>query len=105
MWINAISTALESDTLSLTQRRVFELLLEALNDWPQNPSSLDDFLLAVENQIRGEVTLSNVQKALNKLDLSTEAWIGESLMSLKEIMDLHSGRPLREILNELPPLN
>jgi len=78
-----LSDLLESEELSDQKRRTIELLIEAMNDWPEDVIFLEEFLEAVEKRTGGVIHLSNTEKVLKKITLPNEAWIGESLTSIK----------------------
>jgi len=96
-----LSDLLESEELSDQKRRTIELLIEAMNDWPEDVIFLEEFLEAVEKRTGGVIHLSNTEKVLKKITLPNEAWIGESLTSIKEIILLNDKLDLRQIIGAL----
>jgi hypothetical protein len=96
-----INDLIDSGTLSEFNAETAKLLLQALNDWPTRVDDLEKYFLEVEDKIRGTITLPRVEESLANLDLSRDAWIGESLTSIKEILILNSGTELRQIVKRI----
>jgi hypothetical protein len=93
---------LETGNLSRISKQTIELILEAGNDWPDNNiNSLDDLLKAVKNKVKGEVSIVNIESQMKKLDLSREAWLGESLASIKEVILLNKEKSLEDVVRKL----
>jgi hypothetical protein len=96
-----LNSLLDEGNLSKKQIRTIELLISALDDWPIGIESLEDYVREVEKKLKGSITLERVENALKKLDISKEAWIGESLTSIKEVIILNNGKDLRLIIGEI----
>jgi hypothetical protein len=101
MWLEKLHEKLESNSISEIERNAIELLIEALNDWPDSFSTVEDFISLLEKKIGGEITLFRVQKVLNKLNPIKEAWAAESLTSVKQVLELFPGKSLREIAKDI----
>src|SRR5271165_4310738 len=76
-----------------------ELLLEAINDWPDPIDSLNDFLEKLKINVRNDdVTYSILREASSKLNPKTEAWKMESYSTLIELMHVCDYKSLNEIV-------
>src|SRR5665213_2000547 len=72
-----------------------ELLLGAINDWPDSIDSLDDFLEALKVDLKSnDLAYSIINKRSSKLDMATQAWKMESYSSLIELIKICNYRPL-----------
>jgi len=86
--ITEIEAMVEKDKFSAKMKPVVELLLTAVNDWPDG--QVDNFYeydLAVQNFIMKATTKRNIELALSKVDIFKDAWKAESLCSLLEVYD------------------
>ena len=92
---------LQTARISNSERRSIELILEAINDWPTPVTSIEEFLQLVEKHVGGTTSLKAITRSLGNLNLSSEAWIGESLTSVQEVILLNDGATLREIVEML----
>jgi hypothetical protein len=80
------------------KKRTAELLLEAINDWPVETAEIEDFIVAVEKKINGEISIKKIDLALKRLDVLNEVWIVESLTSVREIFHLNDEKNFRQIV-------
>jgi hypothetical protein len=97
-----VEKMVENDKFSPQKKNGIEILLSAINDWSTPLNNLCDYDLAVQNFIEREVTKSNIESALSKIDLSRFAWEAESLSSLIEVFDyFKESNTLSEIIIEI----
>ncbi len=104
--IDELEKIQESKNLPEHSRKVITLLLASVNDWPEAQNdeneNIDQHELDVFNFIGGNVTKETVKSALNKLDISKNAWEAESLESLIEVFDFYKkDMSLKDIIAEL----
>ncbi len=88
---------------------VIDLLLAAVNDWPNSVLSLESFESEVKDFIGNETVKQNVELALTKIDFSKQSWQAESLSQLIEVFKFYDeGISLKKIIENLrnivPPL-
>ncbi len=88
--------------LSESVRIKVELLITAVNDWPNPIYYLDEFAAAVTKFVEGEATKDNIVKALQEIDFSTDAWVAESLSSVINLYDYYSsGTTFKDIVEDI----
>lgn len=63
-------------------------LLNAINDWPDEASTLEKFERAVRDFLGYEPTRSNIALYESNLDLSKDAWYAESLTQVVQSLEL-----------------
>lgn len=100
--ISEIEEMLEKENFSTKMKAVVEILLSAINDWPDPIDNLYDYDLAVQKFIMNLTTKKNIELAVNKVDISKFAWEVESLSVLIEIYDyFDEDITLKQILDNI----
>lgn len=94
------------DTLNIGNLKGFrepiEILLAAINDWPQEISDLTEFVNIIENFINGETSRANIENTLSRIDVKKYAWQAESLSVLVEVFDhFEQNTTLDEIISRI----
>ena len=81
---------------------VINILLRAVNDWPNQISTLEEYEGNIQKLFGGPVTRVNLNAFLKKVDYSKSAWEAESLSQLVEVFNYYDeGKSLAEILSDL----
>lgn len=76
------------------------LLLEAINDWPDDIDSLGGFLEAIKVDLKSsDCGYSTLNKKISKLNPSVDAWKIESYTLLIELMQISNYKTLSEIVS------
>lgn len=79
-----------------------EILIKAINDWPNPIIKLEDYELEVRNFIGGEITKNKLELRLSQIDLSKNAWEAESLSQLINVFQFYKeGASLKDIISNL----
>jgi len=96
----------ESGIYDQNDLKIIECILDAQNDWgeTQNPvNSLNDFLMALEKEIGGNVTKKSLKKLLSKYhrNISQNMWEAESVSSLLQVFELTDRTDLNLIFTDL----
>ncbi|RYD54913.1 MAG: hypothetical protein EOP56_17645 [Sphingobacteriales bacterium] len=78
-----------------------ELLKEAINDWPTEIKTLEEFIENVEKYLHySEITIEVVNKAASRIRLG-EFWQVKALASIQELMKINDQSTFEAILNRL----
>ncbi|MGN6493391.1 MAG: hypothetical protein ACTHLE_15425 [Agriterribacter sp.] len=100
--ISQLQRLQELETLHDNLRNAVDILLSAINDWPDTIIKLEDYELAVHNFIGSETTKSKIELFLSQIDYSKDAWRGESLGELVKVFQFYNGKAsLKEIIEDL----
>jgi hypothetical protein len=92
----------ELNTLNSEMKKIVNVFLEAVNDWPNPISDLYDYEKQVNNFICGEPTKKKIEVALVGIDFSRDAWQSESLSVLLDVFKYYTpGISLKEINEKL----
>ena len=89
---------------NLTDKKIAEKIFEAERDWKMtSQESLNDFMIVLENEIGGTVTMTSLEKLLKKYNRKDTqfGWEAESVCSLLEIFKLTKETDLRNIFSQL----
>ena len=87
-----------------TDLLIIEKILEAEGDWIKPLDNLDEFVIALENEIKGETTKTNLERQIveyTKDGFITSAWNTESITTLIEIFDLTQDENLKTTFKNL----
>jgi len=87
-----------------TDLLIADLILEAERDWIKPLNNLDEFILALEEEIGGETSKINLIKLLARYQVNgfkNSAWNTESIMALLEIFELSENDNLKTIFQDL----
>ena len=108
MMINSIAEIeemVDNELFSPKMKIVVQILLSAINDWPDLLDNLYDYDLAVQNFIKNTTTKKNIELALGKVDISKYAWEAESLSVLMEVFNhFEKDISIKEIISSIIPI-
>jgi len=94
-----IDQLIEKEHFSTNTKKVIEILLSAINDWPNTICHLDEYELEVQKFIMNTTTSKNIENVINKINLTKHAWQAESLSELLAIYNyFKDGTSLKEII-------
>ncbi len=92
----------ESEKLPANVKNIINILLAAINDWPNPIISLVDYENEVYKLIKGEISRKTMEEYISNMDYSKNAWEAESLSQLIEIFNAYEeGKQLKDILKEI----
>jgi len=94
-----VEELIQKGTFSDEETRIIEIILAAINDWPNPNSTLEDYELSVSEFIGGKSNKKNIEKSLKEIDLNKYAWQAESLAALREVFNFYGDQDLS--LNEI----
>jgi hypothetical protein len=83
----------ESDEI----KRISEVFLSAMNDWPDDLQTLEEFIKAISIDYSG-LMREDVERFLKKLDLSSGAW---KLEASAVLLDLWNGRDPKQSIQDI----
>ena len=75
-------------------------LFDAENDWPEESITINEFINKVEMEIGDDIFYQNLVSKLDSYNSINNAWKVESLMSVKDILELDVTRNFKSIINE-----
>ena len=101
-----IDLADESLVYDQNDLKIIKCIINAQNDWgdAQNPvNSLNDFLIALEKEVGGNITKNSLKKLLSKYyqNISRNMWEVESVTSLLEVFEWTDKTDLNLIFSDL----
>ncbi|MFI5139380.1 MAG: hypothetical protein ACHQIM_16275 [Sphingobacteriales bacterium] len=100
--IEKIEEIQESQIMDSFSEKVIDILLSAINDWPDEVVSLEDYELKVSAFIGGETTKKRIKSILKKNDISKGAWKSESLSQVIDMLELYDkDLSLKDVILEL----
>lgn len=92
----------ESEKLTTVVKAILNILLSAINDWPNPILNLDDYQKEIYKLVGEEIDRKKLEDYISKIDYSKNAWEAESLSQLIEVYNYYEkSKPLKEILEEL----
>jgi len=92
----------DSPGINSFNKKIIDILLAAINDWPDPIYSLNDYELVVRNFVGGVATPMRINAALSRIDYLKESWNAESLSQIEDLLKLYDNRvSLNEIIIEL----
>lgn len=81
---------------------ILRIFMAAINDWPTEVKSVEDYRKKVEHFIRHDATKDNIEKSLETIDFSKDAWQAESLTQILDVFKFSENRfSLREVIENL----
>lgn len=103
--IAEIEEMVDKEQFSPKMKIVVQVLLSAINDWPDPLDNFNDYDLAVKNFIKNATTKKNIELTLGKVDFSKYAWEVESLSVLLEVFDqFEEDISIKEIISSISPI-
>ena len=92
----------ESGKLDLETAKIVDIILVAVNDWPDPINSLDEYENAVFLFLGAEVNRKRIEQRLLRINDSGEAWNAESLFILLPVFDYYKpDQQFKNIIEEL----
>lgn len=92
----------ESETTTTVVKEILNILLAAINDWPNPIVRLVDFENEIYKLVGEEIDRKRLEDYISKIDISKNAWEAESLSQLIEVYNYYiEMKPLKEIFNEI----
>ncbi len=85
MTIKDIEEYIKNNNLEKADESALMLIMDAINDWPNDVNDLEDFTLQVNIFLKGKLTKENIETKLKQIDYSIYAWQAESLSQVLEI--------------------
>jgi hypothetical protein len=105
MLTDDLYSKLENETLSDADKAKAEILLEAINDWPDALSSLQDFIKLLQIDLNSvDITHQLIHKKQSKLDVAVDAWKMEAYASILKLIRLCDGKSLNDIVSDFEKL-
>lgn len=78
------------------------IIINAINDWPINTSSLKEFVSSVESKTGSPLYKERIEQFLDTPDFANNAWEAESLTQLLEIYQYYnSSLSITDILEDI----
>ena len=74
-------------------------LFDAENDWLVESITISDFMDKLEIELGSDIFYQNLVSKLDTYNFINNAWKTESLMSIKDILELDVTRNLKSIIN------
>lgn len=101
LYISEIEKLLDSGNVSNHLKKMSDIFLAAINDWPDSILTLDDYEIEIEKFIGGATKKNKINEALLKIDFSLNAWQAESLSQISEIFQFYNDNiSLKEIIHD-----
>ncbi len=95
--VNELIDKIEKDDTGTEIKRAAKRLIDAINDWPTNLTTIEDFISEMKNEFGGQVS----KKELEKYSNLNEAWKMESTTSTIEMLDVFPGKSFDEIIKDI----
>jgi hypothetical protein len=92
----------DSLEINSNEREIIDIILAAINDWPNPIFTLEEYILDVEKFIGFELSKETISTSLLNMDLLKNAWESESLTQIMEIFNFYNTNiSLMEIITEI----
>jgi predicted DNA-binding protein YlxM (UPF0122 family) len=102
LYVTQMEKLKELGILNNDIKKVVDIFLSALNDWPDTVLTFDDFESAVHDMIKDTTVKKNIEEFLKRVDLSKRAWEAESLSQIMEVYQFYNNDlTLKEIVDDL----
>jgi hypothetical protein len=83
-------------------KRVIDIFVRSVNDWPSGVLNLDEFIIQLEEFISGIATKLSLETALTKPNIKNNAWKAEAITQVLEVYQYYDELlSLNDIINEL----
>ncbi len=84
-------------------KKIINIFLSAVNDWPNSILTLEDYELEVEKFVNGVTKKNTIKKCLKNGDVSKNSWKLESLSQVFEVFQFYKNDDpsLKEIIDDL----
>lgn len=92
----------ESEKLTAVVKEIINILLAAINDWPNPIISLTEYEREIYKLAGEDVDRRKLEDHISKIDYSKNAWKAESLSQLIEVYNYYNEKKLlKDILKEI----
>lgn len=82
-------------------KRVIDIFVRSVNDWPSEVLNLDEFIIQLEEFINGVATKLSLEIALTKPNIKNNAWKAEAITQVLEVYQYYDEHlSLKEIVSE-----
>jgi hypothetical protein len=95
--IDELIDKIEKDETETEIKRAAKELIDAINDWPTNLTTIEDFISEMKNEFGGQIS----KKKLEKYSNLNEAWKMESTTSTIEMLDVFPNKSFDEIVVDI----
>ena len=98
--LEVISESVEN----IVKIKAINALLEAINDWPVEIETVDDYFKEVLGFLgleSSEASLISIRNRMKPIDIKTNAWRLESIESLLLVFQSDKSNVIRTVFNEL----
>jgi hypothetical protein len=100
--VGDIRGLIKANVFSIDEMEIIEMLLVAINEWPNPNITLEDYEKEVSEFLGGETTKKNIEKTLATIDLTQFAWQGKSLSQLLQVFKFYDDNmTLKDIFGRL----
>ena len=100
--IEDIEKAIESGLLDNDTAKVLNIFLAAVNDWPENVFSLEEYIAKIEEKLKTIPNKQELEDFLRNASVAKYAWNMESIAGLLEIYQFYDDHfSLEQILSDL----
>lgn len=102
MLVDDLDTIKENIYFQTSGIKNLDDLIEALNDWPQSPSNLEEYLEQLKVFLRiDDFSLSEMKSAVKKINSKVYAWESESFASLYRFMYMNREKKIDDLFLEI----
>jgi hypothetical protein len=100
--VGAIRELVKANVFSVDEMAIIEMILAAINDWPNPNLTLEDYETEVSEFLGEEPSRINIEKRLKESSTSEFAWQSKSLSKLLEVFKFYEKDvTLRQIFSKL----
>src|SRR4051812_31595518 len=88
--VGTIRGLIKANVFSIDEMEIIEMILAAINDWPNPNITLEDYEKEVSEFLGGETTKKNIETTLKRIDVMQFAWQAESLSQLLRVFEFYN---------------
>jgi hypothetical protein len=105
MLTDELYSKLEDGIFADPDKAKVEILLDAINDWPDAVTSVTDFIKLLQIDLNSvDITHQLIHKKQSKLDVAVDAWKMEAYASILKLIRLCDGKSLNDIVSDFEKL-
>jgi hypothetical protein len=102
LYIKQVEKLKELELINTDIKKIVDIFLLAINDWPEMVLSFDDFEFVVSSLIKGDTLKKNIDDFLQTANLEKYAWQCESLSQINHVFKFYSKEiSLKEIIEDV----
>ena len=87
--IKEIEKSAKNIKLEHETRKIIEIFLAAINDWPNPVLTIEAYEKDLKNFIQGQTTQNNLFKSLKQIDFNKNSWEAESISQIIEVFKFY----------------